>query len=128
MQNTDTSSPRPLVLVVEDDAFVRAVAVDALEDEGFEIIEAPSADYAAIVLGNREDISLVFTDVAMPGTMDGFDLARAILAMYPHIPVLIASGALPKGITEVMPGTRFLPKPYRMTHVVQVIREMMAAS
>jgi CheY-like chemotaxis protein len=63
------------VLVVEDDPFVRAVAVDVLEEEGFEVIEAPSADYAVLVLKGRNDIRVLLTDVTMPGNINGFDLA-----------------------------------------------------
>jgi CheY-like chemotaxis protein len=66
------------VLVVEDDPHVRASTVEALEAEGFEVIEAPSADYAVTLLRSRGDIDAVFTDVAMPGTLNGFDLARLV--------------------------------------------------
>jgi CheY-like chemotaxis protein len=66
------------VLVVENEPLVRAVAVEALETEGFEVIAAPSADYAVTLLQSRDDIDVVFTDVAMPGTLNGFDLARLV--------------------------------------------------
>jgi CheY-like chemotaxis protein len=73
-----------LILVVEDDAIVRAMAVDALEEEGFEVLEAPSADDAATLLEARRDLGVVFTDITMPGTLHGFDLARLIRRTYPH--------------------------------------------
>jgi CheY-like chemotaxis protein len=121
-----TSTSPPLVLVVEDDAFVRAMAVDALEEEGFEVLEAPSADYAVTVLESRSDIGVVFTDITMPGTLNGFDLARLVRRLYPRISVLVSSGALPSGFTGEAPDARFVPKLYRMTEVVRIIRGMTA--
>jgi CheY-like chemotaxis protein len=120
------STSPPLVLVVEDDAFVRAMAVDALEEEGFEVLEAPSADYAVTVLESRSDIGVVFTDITMPGTLNGFDLARLVRRLYPRISVLVSSGALPSGFTGEAPDARFVPKLYRMTEVVRIIRGMTA--
>jgi CheY-like chemotaxis protein len=66
------------ILVVDDDPLVRAVNVDALEDEGFKVLEAPTADYAARVRESRSGIRLVFTDVILPGALNGFDLARLV--------------------------------------------------
>lgn len=115
-----------LVLVVEDDPTVRAMAVDALEDEGFAVLEAATADYATTLLASRSDIGVVFTDVTMPGTLNGFDLARMVRQAYPHVHVLVSSGALPSGFSGEAPEARFVPKPYRMTDVVRIIRTMTA--
>jgi CheY-like chemotaxis protein len=120
-----SNAPRPLVLIVEDDAFIRAMVADTLEEEGFEVLEAPSADYALTVLQSRTNISVLFTDVTMPGTLNGLDLARLVGAAYPEICVLVSSGALPKGFDGEASQARFVPKPYRMADVVQVIRGMM---
>jgi CheY-like chemotaxis protein len=113
-----------LILVVEDDAIVRAMAVDALEEEGFEVLEAPSADDAATLLESRGDIGVVFTDITMPGTLNGFDLARLIRSTYPHVHVVVSSGALPPGFSGEAPDAHFVPKPYCMTDVVRIIRGM----
>jgi DNA-binding response OmpR family regulator len=115
-----------LVLVVEDDPSVRAMAVDGLEDEGFTVLEAPTADYAASLLASRSDIGVVFTDVTMPGTLNGFDLARLVRRAYPHVHVLVSSGALPTGFSGEAPDARFIPKPYRMRDVVRIIRTITA--
>jgi CheY-like chemotaxis protein len=72
------SSSSSAILVVDDDPLVRAVTVDALEDEGFKVLEAPTADYAARVRESRSGIGLVFTDVILPGALNGFDLARLV--------------------------------------------------
>jgi CheY-like chemotaxis protein len=90
-------SHRTLILAVEDEPAVRAVAVEALEDDGFEVIEAPSADHAATILQARDDIAVVFTDVTMPGNLNGFDLARIAPALHGNIPVIIASGHCRQG-------------------------------
>jgi DNA-binding NtrC family response regulator len=124
MRNRDPVSEAPCILVVEDDAFVRAAAVDALEEEGFKVLEAPSADYAATLLEAREHIGVLFTDVSMPGTLNGFDLARQVQALYPHMVVLVTSGALPSGFSGEAPKARFVPKPYRMSEVIRIIRAM----
>jgi CheY-like chemotaxis protein len=128
MHNSDPVPEAPSILVVEDDAFVRAVAVDALEDEGFQVLEAPSADYAVTLLEGRKDIRVLFTDVSMPGTLNGFDLARRVQALYPQIAVLVTSGALPSGFSGEAPQARFVPKPYRMSEVIRIIRGMTAQS
>ncbi|EIM30794.1 response regulator [Microvirga lotononidis] len=102
------------------------MAVDALEDEGFAVLEAPSADYAATLLESRRDIGVVFTDVPMPGTLNGFDLARLVQRAYPDVRVLVSSGALPSKFSGEAPDARFVPKPYRMADVVRIIRGMTA--
>jgi CheY-like chemotaxis protein len=107
------------VLVVEDEPLVRAVAVEALEAEGFEVIEAPSADYAVTLLRSRDGIDVVFTDVAMPGTLDGVDLTRLVRMTYPHTNVLVCSGALPPGFSG---EARFVRKPYRVAEIAPIIR------
>ena len=126
MSSSDPVPESPCVLVVEDDAFVRAAAVDALEDEGFQVLEAPSADYAATLLETREGIGVLFTDVSMPGTLNGFDLARRAQTLYPNMVVLVTSGALPSGFSGEAPQARFVPKPYRMSEIIRIIRGMTA--
>ena len=113
------------VLVVEDEPLVRAVTVEALEAEGFAVIEAPSADYAVTLLQSRDDVDVVFTDVAMPGTLNGFDLARLVQQRYPHISILVCSGALPPGFSGEAPEAHFVRKPYRIAEIAPIIRRMM---
>jgi DNA-binding NtrC family response regulator len=124
MADPSTLSHRTLILVVEDEPAVRAVAVEALEDDGFEVIEAPSADHAMTILQARDDIAVVFTDVTMPGNLNGFDLARIAQALHGNIPVIIASGALLSEFSGLAPDARFLQKPYRMTRVIELIRQV----
>ena len=72
------SEPPPNVLVVEDEMLLRLRAVDIVEDAGFTALEAVNADEALSILELRSDISLLFTDIQMPGTMDGLKLAHYI--------------------------------------------------
>jgi DNA-binding NtrC family response regulator len=122
MPDIQASSART-ILVVEPDPHVRAMAVDALEGEGLYVVEASSAAYAATLLQQRADIRLVFTEAVTPGDLNGFDLARVAQAQDPKIAVIIVAGALPHGFSGVAPDARFLPKPYRMTDVIRLIRE-----
>jgi DNA-binding NtrC family response regulator len=122
MYDTETSS-QTVVLVVEADPYVRAMAADALEGEGFEVIEAPSADYAATILQGRNDVGVLSTEIATPGVLNGFDLARMAQAHNPQIVVIVVTGALPSGFSGTAPDARFVHKPYRMTDVIRLIRE-----
>jgi two-component system, response regulator PdtaR len=106
------SKPSVVVLVVEDNALIRIGVLDLVRDAGFEALEAENADEAIALLDSRSDISLVFTDVRMPGTMDGIKLAAHIRERWPPVHLMVASG---HGIAEgrVLPeGARFFSKPY----------------
>jgi two-component system, response regulator PdtaR len=113
-----------VVLVVEDEPLVRALAVDILEEAGFEVIEAPTADYAVLVLDQRSDIRVVFTDVDMPGRLNGFQLARIVQDHHHRIRVVIGSGKCRPGPADVAPGTIFLQKPYATSALVDAVRRM----
>ena len=119
-----SSSARLRILVVEADPHVRAVAVDTLEEAGFQVIEAATADNAAIILQARSDISVVPTDAGTPGELNGFDLARMALSLHPQIVAIVVAGALPPGFSSVAPDARFLPKPYPMAEVIRLIHEL----
>jgi DNA-binding NtrC family response regulator len=125
MSDTETSS-QTVVLVGEADPYVRAMAADALEGEGFEVIEAPSADYAATILQGRNDVGVLSTEIATPGVLNGFDLARMAQAHNPQIVVIVVTGALPSGFSGTAPDARFVHKPYRMTDVIRLMRESAA--
>ena len=125
MSEPDIMAAPPVVLIVEDEPLVRALAADVFEEEGFEVIEAATADFALTVLNARDDVSVLFTDVDMPGRLNGLDLAHAAKSMCPEIVVIVVSGKLPSGFSGVAPEARFIPKPYRMTNVVQMIRNVL---
>jgi CheY-like chemotaxis protein len=82
----------PAVLIVEDEPLVRMGAVKIIEDAGFDVIEAASADEAIRILECRSDIRVVFTDIHMPGSMDGLKLAHAVRNRWPPIKIIVTSG------------------------------------
>jgi CheY-like chemotaxis protein len=115
---------RPVVLVVEDEFLLRMDAADAIGAAGFEVIEAANADEAIEVLETRSDITVVFTDIQMPGSMDGLKLARAVRGRWPPIKIIATSGRLNVGEMDLPEGGRFLPKPYSPAQVTGVLREL----
>lgn len=110
---SDAVSQRPVVLVVEDDFLLRMDAVDIVREAGFEAVEASSADEAIEILEARPNIHVVFTDVQMPGSMDGLKLARYIKDRWPPIKIVATSGRVKVTENDLPEGGRFLPKPYR---------------
>ena len=99
--------PLPVVLVVEDDWLLRLLAVEIVEDAGFVAIEAANADEAIVILELRVDIALIFTDVDMPGTMDGLKLAHAVRRRWPPIKIIIVSGKTHLSDADLPSDTRF---------------------
>ncbi|MGU3495760.1 response regulator [Xanthobacteraceae bacterium A53D] len=115
----DLSDTPRTVLVAEDDAFLRLLIADALRDEGLRVIEAASADDAFTALAAGIDVHALFTDVRMPGTMDGVELSRRVTAHWPTLPVFVTSGDLDPLIASGLPD--FVPKPYDLQSVVGMI-------
>jgi len=99
-------------------------AVDMIAAAGFEVIEAANADEAIDILEARPDITVVFTDIQMPGSMDGLKLARAVRGRWPPIKIVATSGHVHVSETDLPEGGRFLPKPYSSTQVMGVLREV----
>jgi CheY-like chemotaxis protein len=112
MHDSDKRDSKPIVLVVEDDYWQRFHAVDLIEHAGYDVLEAHSADEAIKLLEARKDIRIVFTDINMPGSMDGLKLARAIRERWPPIELIIASGKHRLDADQIPERGRFLPKPY----------------
>src|ERR671920_1388092 len=116
----------PVVLLVEDELLVRMTAADELEEAGFQVLEAANADVALKVLEARSDeVQVLFTDVHMPGSMDGMELAEQVHARWPHVRLLISSGYARPQPDEIPDHGHFVPKPYRAATVVRHIVEMM---
>ncbi len=116
---------RPVVLLVEDDLFVRMAAADALDDAGFEVIEAVDAQAAQEILHSRTDIQVLFTDVQMPGIMDGLELAFLVRDRWPHISIIITSGHLQPNSADLPEEAVFIAKPYREQIPVKVIQTLL---
>lgn len=114
----------PIVLVVEDEMVLRMRAVDIVEDAGFVPIEAVSADEAIQILESRSDISLLFTDIQMPGSMDGLKLAHAVHSRWPHIKIVLVSGQIAVPDADKPDESRFFPKPLEIERMVSQLQEM----
>jgi CheY-like chemotaxis protein len=113
-----------VVLVVEDEFLIRMDAVDMIRSGGFDIVEAKDADDAIEILERRLDITIVFTDVHMPGSMDGLKLAASIRGRWPPIKIVATSGKEKLSADDLPSGSRFLAKPYSAGEIVGTLREL----
>ena len=109
-----SASTLPVILVVEDEVFIRFDVADMLREVGFEVIEACAAKQALDALTSGARIDLVFSDVHMPGPMNGLGLASHILENHPGLPVILTSGAMLTLETAALPSILIPvePKPY----------------
>lgn len=107
-------APLTVVLLVEDEAIIRMILADELEDAGFAVVEADGADAAIAVFAGRRDIGAVVTDVSMPGSMDGLGLARWMREHAPTVPIIITSGFVAiHDLAAINPAiVRVVAKPY----------------
>ncbi len=116
---------KPIVLIVEDEAPVRLVAASMLQDAGFDTLEADTAEDALDVLERRDDVRVLFSDVQLPGAMDGVDLARLVHDRWPRIGLLLTSGGVRVRRSEIPDDGVFLPKPYDGGRMVEAVRNVM---
>ena len=112
-----------VVLVVEDEPLLLMMAAEIVEDAGFEAIPAHNADEAILILESRDDIGIVFTDVRMPGSMDGIRLAAAVRDRWPPIKLVVVSGHV-TGESELPSGTHFYRKPYVAEKIAASLHEL----
>jgi two-component system, response regulator PdtaR len=115
------------VLIVEDEALVRASGVGLFADAGFRPIEAESGDDAIEVLNANSEVQLLFTDVDLPGTIDGLALAWYVRTKWPHNGIIFVSGRFVPKLRELPGGARFHQKPYDPDAVIRHARELTAA-
>jgi CheY-like chemotaxis protein len=122
-----SASKRPVVLIVEDEFLLLADAADMITAAGFDAIEAANADEAIEILEVRRDIAVVFTDIQMPGSMDGLKLARAVRGRWPPIKIIATSGRAQVREADLPEGGRFLRKPYSPMQITGLLREVKLA-
>ena len=123
MASTSIGSPIN-VLVVEDEMVLRMRAVDIVEDAGFTAVEAVNADEALSILEERSDIALLFSDIQMPGSMDGLKLAHAVHARWPSIKIVLVSGQIKLSDTEKPANSLFFGKPLVVKQMIAELRAM----
>jgi CheY-like chemotaxis protein len=117
----------PVILIVEDELLLRMDSAAMIENAGFEVVQAGNADEAIAIPQARPAIHVVFTDIRMPGSMDGLKLARFVRDRWPPIKIVATSGRVRVGAPDLPAGSVFLPKPYRGAQVVATLRELTSA-
>ncbi|MBZ5758594.1 MULTISPECIES: response regulator [Rhizobium] len=121
------ASDKMTVLVVEDEALIRLDIVCALEDAGFEVLEAPNVANAVAVLTAHPEICAVFTDVDMPGSMDGLKLAAVVSMQWPDTKIIVTSGRCNVQPSDLPAASRFVGKPYHPETIINNLSQMLAA-
>ena len=117
----DSSPAAARVLIVEDDVLIRAIVADELRSAGFSVAEAASADEALSYLKAGGQTDLVFSDIWMPGSLNGLDLARQLRDKYPSLPIILASGNFSS--QNLVDFGLFIRKPYDVEHAVAMVSE-----
>ena len=123
---TDGIPVPQVILIVEDDPFLKFLTVDAVEEAGFVALEAGSADEAVAILESRLDIALVLTDINMPGSMDGLKLAHAVRNRWPPIKIIVVSGRMRPSDVDLPMQCRFFAKPYSSDAIISEIRSLIS--
>jgi two-component system, response regulator PdtaR len=111
------------VLVVDDETLIRMHAVSAIEDAGYTVYEAVDADDAIAIIEKHPDIRVMFTDVNMPGSMNGIKLAHYVRNRWPPIVIIVTSGLAKITMDQLPAGSDFLAKPYRTDHLLRSLRD-----
>ena len=117
---------KAVVLVVEDTALIRMDALDLVSTAGYEALEACNADEAIVILESRDDIDLMFTDVQMPGSMDGLRLSHYVHEHWPPVKIILASGMEIPEENRLPVGSRFFSKPYSDTTITDAMARMLS--
>lgn len=112
------------VLVVEDEPIIRIYVSDILEQSGFDVIEAASGEEALLQIAEGERVCAIVSDVAMPGRVDGFELARRVRDGWPRTGVVLLSGVLEPSSIYLPLGVRFVPKPVKASTLLRLVREV----
>ena len=121
------ASPRELtVLLVEDEVLTRLMLADELRSQGLQVLEASNADEALTVLQSSLPVHLLFTDIRMPGEMDGVALAKLAHARFPQIKSIIGSSGKPESIDDF--ADAFLAKPYDLRELIKQVRRLLSES
>ncbi|WGM30591.1 response regulator [Brevundimonas sp. NIBR11] len=118
----DCSIPGPVVLVVDDEALIRLNATEALNDAGCRTFEAGEAVEAMAMIADHPEISVLFTDINMPGEANGLQLAGQVHAVRPDIQLIVTSGRERPSPAEIPDDGQFIAKPYDMDVISEIVR------
>ena len=121
-----TASPRPKILIVEDEFLIRLTLLEVLMDEGYDVLESENGPDALALVQSDASISLLLTDIQMPGGLDGHAVARRARELRPDLPVIFMTGA-PDNADGQVPGTRnmYLAKPYSPSDMCTAVKQML---
>ena len=119
------SCDRPAVLLVEDEFLVLLAVRDFLNEAGFSVLDAENADGALAVLEAHPETGLVFTDINMPGSIDGVGLAHAVSRRWPDVRLVLTSGRAAPAAADMPLGARFVEKPYGMGDISAMFRTLL---
>jgi two-component system, response regulator PdtaR len=117
---------RQTVLVVEDEPLILFSIADELREAGFNVLEAQNAEEALRLLEENDDIRLIFTDIDMPGSMDGLRFSAVVRERWPPVCIIVTSGKRVPDADALPSGSEFVPKPYTPHRVVQAMHSMLA--
>lgn len=117
---------QPKMLIVEDEPLIRMCAVDFAEEAGYQALEAKDSAEALALLEGGDEIAVLFTDITLPGDMDGLELAEQAALRWPAMRIMLASGALAGLSPDVAPGALRLPKPYGMAQFLEALDALTA--
>ena len=123
MPSPPTPTEQPRVLVVEDEFLIRVTLAEALGEEGFEVLEAESADAALPMLQSDPGIRLLLTDIQLPGVLNGRTLAEKAREQLPGLPIIFMTGR-PDAGESGSPLDVFISKPYTLTDICEVARRL----
>jgi len=115
-----------IILIVEDEPLIRMEIADDLSERGFHVLEAPNAHEAMVLLASHSDIQLLFTDIDMPGKMNGLMLAAETHLRWPAVKIIVTSGLHSVRSDEIPPGSRFMGKPHQPNAVSAAMLDMVA--
>ena len=122
------ATSRPVVLIVEDDTLLRRHAAEMIEEAGFSVLEASNADEAIKLLETRLDIAVMFTDIDMPGSMNGLKLAHAVANRWPPVRIVATSGHFQMRDGDLPAGGLFIAKPYLSHQILSTLRDLAKAA
>jgi two-component system, response regulator PdtaR len=124
MRDRESATAPAVVLIVEDEPLLRWLAAEFVEDAGFVALQAGDAEEAVALLEARPDIAVLFTDVNMPGSMDGLELAHTVCDRWPPIKILVVSGQVRPSSSDLPLNSIFLRKPYRGEALIARLRSL----
>jgi CheY-like chemotaxis protein len=125
IQSHPHSQTQPVILVAEDEDSLRLLATDILEDQGFRVVEAANAQAALDVLESTPEVRLLFTDIHMPGPLDGMELARRVHERWPHVQLVLTSGQTQPCPADIPDDGHFIAKPYRAEQLVGQVETLL---